>query len=378
MNVVTGATFALVNLVKGLSHRDVEIGIVCPEPEGELIDCLKGYNVRFFSPKYGYGINWYPSGKTILHRIKSFCVERFKIETAKPFVKQVIRTFQPDIVHCNTGACDVAYKACMDLNIPHVWHLREYQDLDFHFHVYPSMQALRKKILAVGNYNITITKGVYKHFNLRPIDKVIYDGVFPDIETHVEAQHFPYEYILNVGSFTEAKGLKQLLKAFVDVHQKHPNLHLLVAAKIFKGSAYYQYCCNFVDNNNLNDCVHFLDYRTDVYSLMKGAKALVVASPFEGFGFITAEGMYNNCTVIANNTAGTKEQLDIGLEQTGQEIALRYNDEKELVSCISSAIKNDFTDMKILAKTVVMRNYTIEHYTEQVYEYYKYVLATKQ
>lgn len=377
MNVVTGATFALVNLVKGLSKYGVEIGIVCPKRTGELQECLKGYNIQYFSPKYAYGINWYPSGKTILHRIKSFFVERLKIEMAKPFVKDVIKSFRPDIVHCNTGACDIAYRACLDLNIPHVWHLREYQDLDFHFHVYPSMKALRKKILADGNFNIAITKGVFSHFTLRPYDKVVYDGIFPKDEIPVKAASFPFEYILNVGSFTEAKGLKQLLEAFVKVHSSYPSLHLLVAAKIFKDSSYYKYCCSFVAKHGLEDTVHFLDYRTDVYSLMKGAKALVVASPFEGFGFITAEGMYNNCVVIAHNTAGTKEQLDIGYEQTGHEIALRYNNQQELISCISAVMTQNFSDMTYLAKKVVNKNYTVENYSLQIYEYYQYILETK-
>lgn len=377
MNVVTGATLALVNLVKGLSNLDIEIGIVCPQRDGELQYCLKGYKVQYFTPKYEYGINWYPSGKTILHRIKSFCVERFKIEMAKPFVKDVIKSFKPDIVHCNTGACDIAYQACMDLKIPHIWHLREYQDLDFHFHVYPSMKVLRKKILADGNYNIAITKGVYNHFKLRSIDRVIYDGIFNDDSDTGKVINFQFKYILNVGSFTEAKGLKQLLAAFVKVHIEYPELHLLVAAKIFKDSSYYKYCCNYVKQNGLDKVVHFLDYRTDVYSLMKGAKALVVASPFEGFGFITAEGMFNDCVVIAHNTAGTKEQLDIGLEQTGKEIALRYNNEQELVYCISSVMQNDYSEMKALAKKVVINNYTIEHYSHLVYEYYKYVLGTE-
>lgn len=378
MNVVTGATFALVNLVKGLSELGVEIGIVCPSRTGELQDCLQGYDIKYFSPKYGYGINWYPSGKTILHRIKSFCIERFKIEIAKPFVKNVIKSFKPDIVHCNTGACDVAYQACLDLGVPHVWHLREYQDLDFHFHVYPSMKALRRKILAVGNYNIAITRGVYNHFNLRPQDKVIYDGIFPENEEKFESANFSFDYILNVGSFTEAKGLKQLLGAFVSIHQRYPNLHLLVAAKIFKGSSYYGYCCDFVVNNQLDDYVHFLDYRKDIYSLMRGAKALVVASPFEGFGFITAEGMYNDCIVIAHNTAGTKEQLDIGYEQTGHEIALRYNNMQELVDCISIVMTCNISEMKVWAKKVVIDNYTIKKYSLKVYEYYKSILGSKR
>lgn len=40
--------------------------------------------------------------------------------------------------------------------------------------------------------------------------------------------------------------------------------------------------------------------------------ALIVPSPFEAFGLITAEAMFNKCLVIGRDTAGTKEQFDNG------------------------------------------------------------------
>ena len=40
--------------------------------------------------------------------------------------------------------------------------------------------------------------------------------------------------------------------------------------------------------------------------------------------------MYNHCLVIGRNTAGTKEQFDNGLDQTGEEIGLRFDSDLEL------------------------------------------------
>lgn len=57
---------------------------------------------------------------------------------------------------------------------------------------------------------------------------------------------------------------------------------------------------------------------------MSKAQALIVASRFEGFGFITTEAMWNDCLVIGKNIAGTKEQFDNGVAETGHEIGLRF------------------------------------------------------
>lgn len=42
---------------------------------------------------------------------------------------------------------------------------------------------------------------------------------------------------------------------------------------------------------------------------MNRATALIVPSPFEAFGLITAEAMFNKCLVIGKDTAGTKNNL---------------------------------------------------------------------
>ena len=58
---------------------------------------------------------------------------------------------------------------------------------------------------------------------------------------------------------------------------------------------------------------------------------LIVPSIFEGFGFITAEGMANGCVVLGRNTAGTKEQFDNGVKMTGKEIGVRFIDDNEML-----------------------------------------------
>mgnify|MGYP004714438603 CR=1 FL=1 len=74
-----------------------------------------------------------------------------------------------------------------------------------------------------------------------------------------------------------------------------------------------------------------------VYELMYNAAVFVVPSRNEGFGFITAEAMFNGTIVIGKNTGGTKEQMDNGKENTKSEIAFRYINLQNLTDLLFKA-----------------------------------------
>lgn len=69
----------------------------------------------------------------------------------------------------------------------------------------------------------------------------------------------------------------------------------------------------------------FEGFQTNVKSYMTKAKTLIVASPAEGFGRMTAEACFDGCLVIGKNSCGTKEIL----EQTG---GFLYNTQQELIA----------------------------------------------
>ena len=110
---------------------------------------------------------------------------------------------------------------------------------------------------------------------------------------------------------------------------------------------------------------------------MRKAKALIVPSFFEGFGFITAEAMANGCLVIGRDTAGTKEQFDNGNEFAGKEIGLRFNDNEELVVQMKKAINMSQSELADLIDSaqIISRRYTIENNTKKIIAYYKQIIG---
>ena len=114
----------------------------------------------------------------------------------------------------------------------------------------------------------------------------------------------------------------------------------------------------------------------NIETLMQKAKALIIPSRAEGFGFCMPEAMFNGCLCIGNRVAGTKEQMDKGLEYTGQEIALSFINHEELTTRlieVHNSNKEYWTDMLTRAFNTVNSFYTREDSANAVYELYKVI-----
>lgn len=364
-----GATSALVNLVKGLVPLGHKIYVLTRDNGGPLPQMIeKVGGTVLYAP---VSLTIYPKGGCFLGRVKRLLIKMREWRNAQQIIGEAIDRYGIDIVHSNVGPMNLALKECQKRGIPHVWHLREYQELDLGMIFFPYKSNFRQLIHQQGNFNIAITEGVFNHYDLRPgIDKVVYDGVFPESACKEPFLRDKKEFILFVGRIEEAKCPHFILKPFAEFRKKYPNYVLKLAGGYIETSAYYQQMKTMVAECHLNDSVEFLGNRDDVYDLMREAKALIVPSRFEGFGFITAEAMLNNCLVIGRDTAGTKEQFDIGVKLTGQEIGLRFNNEEELLQCMYMAVETDTTQMREIARGVVIKNYTLEKSASDVDEFY--------
>ena len=110
---------------------------------------------------------------------------------------------------------------------------------------------------------------------------------------------------------------------------------------------------------------------------MNRAMALIVPSPFEAFGLITAEAMFNKCLVIGRDTAGTKEQFDNGQKKQNQEIALRFTNEQQLTTHLISMEQNGpsyYNKTTQQAYDSVSTLYSIENNAKQIKLLYTTVL----
>ena len=372
-----GAPTSLLNLLTALRENN-EIAVVMPSDRGMLYDMTQTIGIKAYAGR-SYRLDVWPKVINPIKLIKRLYSLYLNQTEIRSYIADILDEFRPDIVHTNVGPLAIAVQECVKRGIPHVWHMREYQDKDFGLRFFPSKSAFRKMIHQEGNYNIAITQDIFRHWNLREtVDQVIYNGI-----RRSEDEVVPYvsdkPYFLYAARIEPSKGLMTLLMAFREYKKNGGTNRLLVVGK--PCGLYALWCKAYVRLSSLRDSVQFAGYRSDVYSLMAGADAFVMTSLSEGFGLTTAEAMLNKCLVIARNTAGSKEQLDRGLEFTGSEIGLRFETCDQLADHLlhveSDRSASTFEVMKMNAFKTVDELYTVEGYASKVEEFYNKVLSSR-
>lgn len=370
-----GSSVALYNIVSELKDRH-KIYVLLPDCSGRFGRELSKLGVE--TCQFPFRLSCWPKIKTpfdVVKYPKRLVKALYLYYSAPKKFGVLLDRINPDIVHCNVGPINISLKECIKRNIPHVWHLREYQDVDFHMWVIPCRSYYERMYLHKCTHNIAITRGVFDHWKLDPQkDCVIYDGV---INTKKGADIEPVtreKYFLFVGRIQKTKGVEEVYEAFKVFHAKHSEYQLLYAGGWANNECYANSFRNRIMKDGMSEHVVMLGQRTDVYELMRKAQALLVLSYFEGFGFITAEAMYNECIVIGNNTAGTKEQFDNGVNKTGQEIGLRTNNYIEAAEAMEYVISNNMDEMRQRAKAVVTDMYSTEVCANSIESFYHRIM----
>ena len=369
-----------------LIDRGVEPLVIVPTREGGLYDILSQSNVAVVTTKYHYRFSVFPPSSTWRDRLlflPRLC-GRWVVNTYSLIqLLCIAKNFRPDAIHTNTSVCAIGYQVSRLLHIKHIWHIREYGALDFNNYYYPSRQWQLSRYRKNNSYTLCITKDIQR-YNLLEHDitsRVVYDGVLPQNTIVYKPQKQPH--LLFVGYLSEGKGLLRLFEAYAVYKQRCPRpLPLWLAGKS-SSELFMNRLDVFIKDHNLSNDLCFLGLRQDVLQLYSDATALIVPSLSEGFGFITAEAMFSGCLVVGHDVAGTKEQFDNGVELIGEEIALRYTQQEQLVQHlldITDAVeKGTFTahyePMILRAQQVVQQLYTSERNAEQIYQFYQDILG---
>lgn len=366
-----GSNKSLLNMLIGLIEKNITPFIVLPS-EGDLCPELEKIKVQYYIVSYFMAI--YPPYNTPINILMFFprlLRTSYMNLLSTQRINQLVNKINPDIIHSNVGPLQVGHTISKTKKIPHVWHIREYQDLDFDMHPLYSMFGFKKKLQYFNNYPVAITKDIYKYFALNKNARVIYNGIqkAADIKCNIRKDN----YFLFVGRLTENKGIRQLLIAFQEFNKEFPDYELLIAGDT-SDIKYKESLLSFAKESLLYDKFKFLGTRDDIPNLMANATALIVPSLHEGFGRITAEAMFNGCLVIGNNTGGTKEILE------ADTLGLLYNEPKELVDRMKSVAENGiecFFPIIEKAQERAQKLYSIEQNTECIYRLYMEILKKK-
>lgn len=292
-------------------------------------------------------------------------------------LKRIFKNKHIDLIHTNVSIIGIGYTLAKYLKVPHIYHIREYADL-IHFHFFPTKASFLKRLQAENSYNICITKAIQAYYGLSssPSSRVIYDGISLQIaKTDKDVQD---DYFLYAGRIEINKGAHDLIEAYIQYTKRtNTNIVPLKLAGRVADSVYGTKLKRLIEKYHIQEHVQFLGERKDIGNLMRDAKAIILPSLYEGFGFCMPEAMCNNCVVIARNTTGFKEQFANGIEITGEAIGLPFLTNKELTQHlldVSSHQHSYYDDIRNRAKQTVERLYTPEAYVRNVQSFYDEIM----
>lgn len=365
-----GSSVAVMNLMDSLLNIEgVELHVVYQcSTEGTLTKWMASRNVPFTSI---YGIDRYvwPKVKGLKSLVLSplkIAIKRINHLISVHQIRRVIREVNPDIVHVNNSILYCGISAADKEHVPSLWHIREYADFDFD--LFPSKRIFAHRMRK--HYTVAISKDISHHFGLVEPEKhfVVFDGVMK--ESQIAYVPEKKDYFLFVGSVTKNKGVSDMLAAFSIYANRHSVGELWIAGNYKK--EYFDEISKFIEVNNIRERVKFLGFRNDRYELMKNARALIVPSLFEGFGFITVEGIMNGTIVIGHNVSGTKMIFD---EMPGCELPyITIEEMANHMETVMSTAPDSFQERIIRAQEIATKRFSIERYGVEINEIYNKIV----
>jgi glycosyltransferase involved in cell wall biosynthesis len=128
----------------------------------------------------------------------------------------------------------------------------------------------------------------------------------PQRQTVLARYGIEWPYVLYVGGINARKNIARLFEAFARVHERLPQMRLVVAGK-------RQWQTGEIDavfqRLGLERCVHFTGYvaDADLPALYSAAELFVFPSLYEGFGLPPLEAMACGTPVVASNVSSLPE-----------------------------------------------------------------------
>lgn len=370
-SVLGGATFSVLALAEGVKNANHTPIIVIPNNNSSLENILNQRGIKYYIvPLVEFS---YPRAITKKQLIgyPLFCLKKIlqyrrNIKT----LEAIVESEKIDIIHTNVGPIKEGHTVAKKLRCPHVWHIREYGDLDFNIRYFPCKKWYNRSFKE--DYVITITKALKEYHDLGSCERafVIYNGVRKRKDVYYSRDK--KKYFLCASRISEEKGHLDVLRAFSMFHQQFPDYKLVILGDGDK--AYISQLKDFVVANSLEESVEFKGYTSNVSDFMKEAQSLVVASPSEGFGRMTAEALFAGCLVIGRDSAGTKEILD----QTG---GILFNSTEELYKgMIKSVLLSDeeYYTLMLKSQEIAVNLFSEEQYVDKVLKTYSLAVSTHE
>lgn len=304
----------MLQLIKHLqSCYNVRCCVLLPDTDYDgpkLRDKLDEINVEYFFTSVRFFKENNPCIKYQLICFKGYLEYLFR--RRKEYKRFISYNF--DIVHSNTSIIDIGAWLSRQLHAKHVWHLREFGDLDYNF--YP----LGTKIYERFTYRhadayIAISDCVAKHFSNKVLKNrmyTIYNGVQLPHGIMLSGHRNEIINFVNAGALCEAKNQLEIVRAAkILVQDGIYNFHITLVGNC--SSVYAKSIREFINQNELESYVTIMDETDGITELLMSMDVGITSSKFEAFGRTTIEYQIQNLLAIVSDTGANAELVEDGI-----------------------------------------------------------------
>lgn len=317
-----GANRSLLNLLDGLKPYGVEPLVIAPcrgavthALDERGVPCLVVPSAWWCSepPAAGRG----PGQLLARYRSRRDAVARMRANLVAAFrLKRDLQRWGVELLYTNSSVIPLGALVATMLNKPHVWHLREFGDLDYN--LAPDWgRTLFNSLIARADAQICVSQAIASHYHeaLRNGKwHVVYNGVAPMGQIdHLRERSDPYAdtctpFVFSIiGLVHPKKGQEVAIRALAVVKRSHPKVRLLIAGADDRGGAEVARLRRLTAELGVEGEVSFIGYVEDPYVVYTQSHAVLMCSENEGMGRVTVEAMTASRPLVGYDHGGTKE-----------------------------------------------------------------------
>ena len=291
-------------------------------------------------------------------------------------VRQLIRKYDVDVVHCNTIYSYMGALAASIERRPVVWHIRE-SLVGTKRHIVN--ERLGYELLNRSHSVLCVSDWIrreFRPFASKPRFLAVHDGVDP--RRFYDGDHTilfrkPYTFVM-MGNFQPKKCQLEFSRACVALYKQ--------GVRDFRvwfigGKGIEEKCGPIFDAGGLHDSVTYWGFQSEPEKIVRKADIAFMCSRAEAFGLVTVEAMLSGCLLIGSNTAGTPELIRNG--ETGLLFEFTPDECPDLVEKMRYAVEHpeEARRMAAAGREYMRQHKTLEVNADKVVEVYKNALECR-
>ena len=218
-----------------------------------------------------------------------------------------------DLVHSNSSTVTTGAYVARRLKVPHVWHLREFGDLDYNLRT-PFGKWFQKVLYGGGNTFVAISDKIRSHYKPyvgKQEIRRIYNGVKPMLPRVMNPGKTAVDFCI-VGLLQPTKCQLDVLKS-ADILANERGVRNFRLTIVGDGDAAYTgELKNYIKEKGLEEMVEMTGRIDNVPELLTRMDVGVVASSHEAFGRVTVEYMLAGMAALVSDGGANTEIVDDG------------------------------------------------------------------